>query len=81
MRIIILLRSATKKCYSFMGQQGLVWHWCNVDADHLSPCTYVVVFTWTPHPAIVTIRDNKDYSRVLLKSYDTTITGWGVLLR
>ena len=34
----------------------------------------------TPHPVIVTIRDNKDYIRVLLYSYYTTITGWGVLL-
>ena len=29
---------------------------------------------------IVTIRDNKDYIRVLFYSYYTTITGWGVLL-
>ena len=36
---------------------------------------------WTPYPVIVTIMDNKDYIRVLLYSYDTTITGWGVLLR
>ena len=34
----------------------------------------------TPHPVIVTIRDNRDYIRVLLYSYYTTITGWGVLL-
>ena len=30
---------------------------------------------------MVAIRDNKDYIRVLLYSYYTTITGWGVLLR
>ena len=35
---------------------------------------------WTPHPVIVTIRDNKDYITVLLYSSYTTITGWGVLL-
>ena len=35
----------------------------------------------TPHPVTVTIRDNRDYIRVLLYSYYTTITGWGVLLR
>ena len=35
---------------------------------------------WTPHPVIVTIRDNKDYIRVLLYSSYTTITGWGLLL-
>ena len=35
----------------------------------------------TPHPLIVTIRDNKDYIRALFCSYYTTITGWGVLLR
>ena len=34
-----------------------------------------------PHPVLVTIRDNRDYIRVLLYSYYTTITGWGVLLR
>ena len=33
-----------------------------------------------PHPVIVTIRDNRDYIKVLLYSYYTTITGWGVLL-
>ena len=35
---------------------------------------------WTPHPVIVTRRDNKDCIRVLLYSSSTTITGWGVLL-
>ena len=35
----------------------------------------------TPHPVIVAIRDNRDYSRVLLYSYYTTITGWGILPR
>ena len=34
-----------------------------------------------PQPVIVTIWDYRDYSRVLLYSYYTTITGWGVLLR
>ena len=41
----------------------------------------MVSFRWTPHPVIVTIRDNKDYIRVLLSAYCTTITGWGVLLK
>ena len=36
---------------------------------------------WTPDPVVVTIRDNRDYMRVLLYYYYTTITGWGVLLR
>ena len=31
-------------------------------------------------PVIVTIGDNRDCIRVLLYSYYTTITGWGVLL-
>ena len=35
---------------------------------------------WTPHPVIVTKGDNRDYIRVLLYSYETTIKGWGVLL-
>ena len=34
---------------------------------------------WTPHPVIVTIRENRDYIRVLLYSYYTTITGRGIL--
>ena len=34
----------------------------------------------TPHPVIVTIRDNEDYIRALFYSQYTTITGWGVLL-
>ena len=33
-----------------------------------------------PHPVTVTIMDNRDYIRVLLYSYYTTIKGWGVLL-
>ena len=33
-----------------------------------------------PHPVIVTVRDNRDYTKVLLYSYYTTRTGWGVLL-
>ena len=33
-----------------------------------------------PHAVILTIRDNKDYIRVLSFSYHTTITGWGVPL-
>ena len=36
---------------------------------------------WTPHPVIVTEGDNRDYIKVLLYSYYTAITGWGVLLR
>ena len=36
---------------------------------------------WTPHPVIVTIRDNRDYIKVLPCSYYTTVTGWGVLLK
>ena len=31
-------------------------------------------------PPTQTIRDNRDYIRVLLYSYYTSITGWGVLL-
>ena len=33
-----------------------------------------------PPPVIVAIRDNEDSICVLLDSYCTTITGWGVLL-
>ena len=42
---------------------------------------FVVWVRWTPHPVIVTIGDSSNYIRVLLYSYYTTITGWGVLLR
>ena len=35
---------------------------------------------WTPHPVIVTIRDNWDDIRVLVYSRYTTTTGWGVHL-
>ena len=35
---------------------------------------------WIPHPVIVTIRDDGDYVRILLDSYYTTTTGWGLLL-
>ena len=49
-----------------------------LNLKELSKC-YVYV-RWTPHPVIVTIMDNRDYIRVLLYSYYTTITGWGVLL-
>ena len=39
-----------------------------------------VALRWTPHPVIVTMRDNRDDIRVLLYSQYTTIAGWGVLL-
>ena len=32
---------------------------------------------WTPHPATVIIRDNRDYIRARLYSDYTTITGLG----
>ena len=39
------------------------------------PPNYKLWFRWTPHPIIVTISDKRDYIRVLLYSYYTTITG------
>ena len=39
---------------------------------------FTVCFRWTP-PSNSAIMENRDYIRVLLYSYDTTITGWGVL--
>ena len=36
------------------------------------------IITWMDPPP--SIRNSKDYIRVLLYSYYTTITGWGVLL-
>ena len=44
-------------------------------ADHFE--ANIMAQVETPHPVIVTIMDNKDYIRVLLYSYYTTITGWG----
>ena len=38
-------------------------------------------FRWTPHPVIVTLRDNKEYIRALFNPYYPTITRWAVLLR
>ena len=32
-----------------------------------------------PYPVIVTLRDNKDCTRVLLYFYHSTIAGWEVL--
>ena len=40
-----------------------------------------ICIRWTSHQVIVTIRGNKDYTRVLFLFYYTIITGWGVLLR
>ena len=45
------------------------------------PSMTKALLRWTPHPVIVTIRDNGDYVRVLFYVYHTTITAWGVLLR
>ena len=36
---------------------------------------------WSPHPVIVTIKDNKDHIRVLLFSHSVSLTGQGVLQR
>ena len=40
-----------------------------------------VYFRWTLHPVIVTLRDNKEGFRVLVHSYYTATTGWGVPLK
>ena len=52
-------------------------YWLRVGLVHAVPR----YFRWTPHPVIVTTRENRDHIRVLLYSYYTTITGRGVLLR
>ena len=44
-------------------------------------CQHEQILGGPPHPVIVTIKDNRDDIRILLYSYYTTITGWGVLLR
>ena len=55
-------------------------HWKGLGDPFLLSFWAIISLRWTPHPVIVTIRDNRDYIRVLLYSYYTTITGWGVLL-
>ena len=50
------------------------------DPEYLIPGVIMALFRWTPHPVIVTIRNNRDYIRVLLYSCCTAITGWGVPL-
>ena len=50
----------------------------DVKPSNNAPSTYI---RRTPHPVIVTTMDNKDPIRVLLCSYCTTITGWGVHLK
>ena len=42
---------------------------------------HTTLIRWTPHPVIMTIRDNRDDVGVLLYSYCTLLQGWGVLLR
>ena len=44
------------------------------------PCRLPLYLMRTPHPVIVIIGDNRDYTRVLLYSFYTTLTGRGVLL-
>ena len=46
----------------------------------LYPENLAIYLRWNPQPVIVTTGDNKDCIRVLLYSYNSTITVWGVLL-
>ena len=58
-------------------------HWdYRVDwtAQKRSPWIQGGCLRWTPHPVIVTIRDNRNHIILLLYSYYTTITGSGVLI-
>ena len=45
---------------------------------HIKIRVYIGAIGGPPHPVIVTIRDKRDYIKVLLYSYCTTITGWGL---
>ena len=40
----------------------------SLDYGSNGDCSKVLEVRWTPHPVIVTIRDNRDYIRVLLYS-------------
>ena len=42
------------------------------------PGNWVTELGWTPHPVRVTIRDDRDNIKVLVYSYDTTISGRGL---
>ena len=54
---------------------------CSLHSQVHKGAVVIRCLRWTPHPVIVTIRDNRDYIRVLSYSYYyTTTTGWGVLL-
>ena len=53
-------------------------HW--LDPNKIGPMHSHTLGGPPPPSGIVTIRDNRDDIRVLLSSYYTTITGWGVLL-
>ena len=60
------------------------WTPSSLDSKHCGDhgSRMLVYLKWTPHPIVVTRKDNnKDYIRVLLDSYYTTIIGWGVLLK
>ena len=58
-----------------------LWRQWDPDGMPRVPLNSGFYIRWAPHPIVVTIRDNKDYIRVLLYSYYITITGWGVLLK
>ena len=42
---------------------------------------HLVSLRCTPYPVIATLRDDREYIRVLLCSSFTTIAGWGILLK
>ena len=68
-------------------QDALTWLFVVGGSDHMEAQTtalrnmFLLVpypkLRWTPHPVIVTIRNNKDCISVHLHSYYATITGWG----
>ena len=47
-------------------------HFIGLASEVTSTPLSKMYFRWTPHPVIVTVRDNKDYIKVLLYSYYTT---------
>ena len=57
---------------------GLYWDNGKENGNYYNRLVLGLSFRWTPHPVIVTIRDNRDYIRVLLYILIIPLLqGWG----
>ena len=79
-------KQSTLKFTGMYGNSSKAWNSSYIESPR--KCYYLLQeppHLWetvgrAPNLVIVTIRDNEDYVRVLLYSYHTTISRWGVLL-